>query len=67
MKKNQGLGRLLNRSEQRLILGGKITPLATCSATCSNGVSVSCTGDNCTASDGFGCSSSNGEAKCPKT
>jgi hypothetical protein len=57
--------KLLTRDQLRLITGGDAPPPAGCTASCGKGVpDAKCTGAHCTAIDGQGCTSDNGNTKC---
>ena len=54
--------KVLSKNEMALIVGSNAS---TCTATCANGKSVTCSGNNCVSSDDIGCESDNGKRDCP--
>ncbi|WP_340064652.1 hypothetical protein [Ascidiimonas aurantiaca] len=55
--------KVLNRKEQKVISGGTLES-ATCSANCPDGSVITCTGPECTAADGVGCTTGNRQFPC---
>jgi len=61
------LGKVLNREEQKYVIGGQFQPVASCTADCGGGITVTCSskGLSCSAFDYIGCASDEEYQECP--